>query len=73
MTHVSGLQAAQLGLVQLLEGWREQFSAPEFAVLLDLLVRRRERARAASRPALVARRDAPGASRPFGLPFSAST
>jgi hypothetical protein len=30
MTHVTGLQSAQLGLARLLEGWREQFSAREF-------------------------------------------
>ena len=43
MTHVSGLQTAQLGLVRLLEAWRQQFSPREFATLLDLLVRWLER------------------------------
>jgi hypothetical protein len=43
MSHVSGLQAAQVGLVRLLETWRQQFSPREFAVLLDLLVRWLER------------------------------
>jgi hypothetical protein len=43
MTHVSGLQAAQVGLVRLLESWRSQFSPREFATLVDLLVRWLER------------------------------
>jgi hypothetical protein len=43
MTHVSGLQAAQVGLVRLLETWRSQFSPREFATLVDLLVRWLER------------------------------
>lgn len=36
---VSGLQAAQLGVVAQLEAWRAQFSAREYAVLLDLIAR----------------------------------
>jgi hypothetical protein len=39
---VTGLQAATLAVARLLEGWREQFSAREFAVLLDVLGRRLE-------------------------------
>ena len=41
-SRVTGLQAAQVGLAALLEGWRSQFSAREFAVLIDLLARRLE-------------------------------
>jgi hypothetical protein len=46
---VSGLQTAQLGVVRLLEAWREQFSPREYAVLVDLLARwlEAERLRAA--------------------------
>jgi hypothetical protein len=43
MTHVTGLQAAQVGLASLLENWRREFSPREFAVLVDLLMRLLER------------------------------
>jgi hypothetical protein len=43
MSHVSGLQAAQVGLVRLLETWSSQFSPREFATRVDLLVRWLER------------------------------
>jgi len=36
---VTGLQAAQLGLVRQLKAWRGQFGPREYATLLDLLVR----------------------------------
>ena len=36
---VTGLQAAQVGVVRLLEGWRAQFGPREWAVLLELLTR----------------------------------
>jgi hypothetical protein len=40
---VSGLQAALLGFVALLEAWQGQLSAREWVVLLDLLQRHLER------------------------------
>jgi hypothetical protein len=39
-TRVTGLQATLVGFVALLEAWRQQLGPREFAVLLDLLVRR---------------------------------
>jgi len=42
---VTGVQAATLAIARLLEAWREQFSAREYAVLLDVLARRLERER----------------------------
>jgi hypothetical protein len=40
---VSGLQAAQVGVVSMIEAWRQQFGPREFAVLVDLLARWLER------------------------------
>jgi hypothetical protein len=37
---VTGLQAALIGFVALLEAWREQLGPREYVVLLDLLARR---------------------------------
>src|SRR5215208_6704340 len=54
---VTGVQAATLAIARLLEAWREQFSAREYAVLLDLLARRLERERDERARKRFARRD----------------
>jgi hypothetical protein len=52
---ITGLQAAQVGLVSQLQAWRSHFAPREYAVLIDLLARwlERESRRTRIRPSRV--------------------